>query len=203
MGNCCKGPCWKPCAGLCHVLLDVMTDVTSDLAGADTWVCFGLSGVFCFGLVFFTQNRTHHGMGGRQNLSTDGTRVPREDSSGVCLMLHESRVPSIWKHSLPIFLFLLYLIKTAILLHIYCWSFLTEIQKEPCTTLPTPGVEHMLTQRSEPAFANPISFHQTAYTEDLKGIQLWNMTATFKPVYNQTYIKVWHNLSKLPCSLFI
>lgn len=37
-------------------------------------------------------------------------------------------------YSLSIFLFLIYLVKTPILLAICCWSFLIENQREPCTT---------------------------------------------------------------------
>jgi len=161
----------------------------SDLAGVDTWVCYGVSeGFFNHkrkGTMVWEGGRTSPQMGPVCH------SMPWEDLSGPCLMVHAAKVPSIWRHSLPIFAFLLYIIKTSILLHICCWSFLTEIRKEPCTPIPGPGAEDVLPQGSEHAFANPASFHQTPYTEDVKGVKLWHMTVTFKPVYNQKFIKDW------------
>lgn len=114
--------------------------------------------------------------------------VPWENSSGFCCM--KAGIPaSEGTHYLYSSFY------SVLLKQIFCYTFIVGPFLLRSAESPGPGTGHMPTQRSEPAFAKPTSFHQPVYTEDLKGIKLWNMTVTFKPVHNQEiYTNVWHNL---------
>lgn len=91
-------------------------------------------------ILFVTSDVRSYSIGVRVNLSTDRIcSVPWEDLSGVLLMLHKSRFPTVWREvrftcDLYFSCYFSFLIKAILLFAICSCTFLIDIQKEPCTS---------------------------------------------------------------------